>query len=106
MAEAVTGSRQEEKALPGAPSPAARAMRSFKLLFYLAGIGLILFGGAWALLVALAPHLADSPVLRGILGAIGGAAILMVVFICPVAVLAAVIGTLIALVKYRDRDDR
>ena len=102
MAEVLSGSKNASGAPPGAPAPISRALRPFKLLFYLAGLGIVLFAGAWVLVGALDPLLADSPVLRGILGAIGGAAILMVVFICPVAVLAAVIGTLIALVKYRD----
>lgn len=103
MAEALSGSTSGGGAASGPRNPAPSAMRSFKILFYLAAAGIVLFGGAWILIGAADPLLVNSPVLRGILGAVGGAAILMVVFICPVAVLAAVIGTLIAVVKHRER---
>jgi len=81
--------------------PVSRALRPFKILFYASSLGLVFFAGIWAILGMTNAQLFDAPILRGIMGAIGAAAFLLAVFICPLALLAAVIGSVVAFLRNR-----
>ena len=79
----------------------SRAMRPFKFLFYASSLGLVLFAGIWAVLGMTSAQLFESPILRGIMGALGAGAFLMAVFICPLALIAALVGSVFAFLRAR-----
>jgi len=101
MSGAPTGSTSPGGAAGPSQVTVSRAMRPFKFLFYASSLGLIVSAGIWAILGMTSAQLFDSPVLRGIMGALGAGAFLMAVFICPLALVAALIGSVFAFLRSR-----